>query len=254
VGGVPVDGQSETIEVTSIEEGQPPGALFDLTPPAGVASVSGDEYDCATNPYCRASTAPTVTPPPAAGASPLDVDAVIKSAVGVHPLHAFEVVVSESNGNYPDSTLKVFADGAGRFRTEHVDQSGTAYETTAITLTGPDMAIGSQVEVDGSTTWHQLPARGKTTAYPLALPPDCASGWALVGADLVNGSPADHVHCADEGIDPDYWINRDLGLVVRVQGPDDPQYGTRVQEVTSFRFAEQPAAQFELPAGVVVQP
>ena len=251
-GGVPVDGQVETIEVTSIEDGQPPEALFDLTPPAGVASISGDEYDCATNPYCHPSD-PPVTPPPAAVAPPADVDAVIKGAVDVTTVPAFELVLSESNGNYPDSTAKVFSDGAGRLRTEHVDEAGTAYESTMITLTGPDGTVGSQIEVDGRITWHHLRDR-VGTGYPLALPPECATGWELVGTDLVNGSPADHVRCSDGATDPDYWIDRALGLVVREQGPDDPQYGTRVQEVTAFQLAEQPADLFELPPGTVVQP
>ena len=90
--------------------------------------------------------------------------------------------------------------------------------------------------------------------YPLALPAECATGWELVGTDLVNGSPADHVRCADGATDPDYWIDRELGLVVREQGPADPQYGTRVQEVTAFELAEQPADLFKLPPGTVVQP
>ncbi len=252
--GFPIDGQLETVEVTSIDPGQPPAALFDMAQPAGIAAISGDEYDCASNPYCGASTAPTVTPPPASGGPPVDVDTVIRRAVDVTALPAFEVVVSDSNGNYPDATTTVYADGAGRFRVERLDQVGTAYEATTITLTGPDGAVGSQIEIDGSTTWHQLPERAETTGYPLELPSECNAGWELVGTDIVNGSPADHVRCADEGVDPDYWLDRELRLVVRIQGPDDPQYGTRVQEVTAFRIAEQPAQLFELPARVVVQP
>ena len=76
----------------------------------------------------------------------------------------------------------------------------------------------------------------------------------LVGTDLVDGSPADHVRCADQGVDPDYWIDRALGLVVRAQGPADEQYGTRVEEVTAFRFADQPAELFKVPPGTTVLP
>ena len=119
-----------------------------------------------------------MTPPPAANAPPLDVDTVIKGAVDVATLPAFEVTLSESNGNYPDLTLKVFSDGAGRFRAEQGEQVlGTTYESTIVTLGGLNRSFGSQIEVDGSTTWHQLGDRVVGVAgYRLALPPTSPPG------------------------------------------------------------------------------
>ena len=252
--GLPIDGGSRTVEVASIVTGPQAASLFDMAQPPGVEAISGEEHECATSPYCNASMEPVVTPPPASGAPPADVADVIEGAIDVTTVPAFEVAVSESNGNYPDSTVRVFSDGSGRYRVEDTGQVGTVWEATTVTLTSPDGVVGSQHEVDGTVTWHQLPSRGATTGYPLRLPDGCADGWQLVGTDVVRGSPADHVRCTDKGEDPDWWIDRKNGLVVRVQGPADAPVRTRVREVTALRFADQPAELFELPAGAVVRP
>lgn len=252
--GLPIEGGFRTVEVTSIVTGPQPAALFDLARPAGVEAISGQEHECATNPFCLASSEPAVTPPPAAGAARIEVDDVIRGAIDVTTVPAFELVVSQSNGNYPDSTIRSFSDGGGRFRVEDTGQVGTVWESTTVTLTGPDGVVGSQQEIDGTVTWHKLPARGAMTGYPLRLPEACASGWVLVGTDMILGSPADHVRCADGADDPDWWIDRELGLVVRVQGPVDDQYGTSVREVTAIRFAAQPPELFAPPAGTDVMP
>jgi hypothetical protein len=78
----PVDGQplpgpsqgTETIEVTELEFGQQPADLFQIAKPAGVAQMSGDQYQCEIDPGPCASPPPgppAYTPPPGAVQGPL---------------------------------------------------------------------------------------------------------------------------------------------------------------------------------------
>jgi hypothetical protein len=65
-GGFPVPGELHTIEVTSIELGQPSSALFEIRRPEGVRALSQAEYDqhqCLRYGWCLASPRPLVTPP-----------------------------------------------------------------------------------------------------------------------------------------------------------------------------------------------
>lgn len=88
--GAARDGQSQlvpgvirNVEVTSIEEGQPPAELFVLEPPKGATVLDGTAYACAQDPLCGVPQEPVVTPPPAEGAPgrPEDLEALGAAAV-----------------------------------------------------------------------------------------------------------------------------------------------------------------------------
>jgi Tol biopolymer transport system component len=79
---VPVDGQpipgssqaTETIEVTDLQLGQQPADLFELTQPAGVATMSSNDYQCQVYPAGCPSLSPpqpAYTPPARAIQGPL---------------------------------------------------------------------------------------------------------------------------------------------------------------------------------------
>jgi Tol biopolymer transport system component len=63
----PIAGVFRTIEVIELEFGDQPAALFDLSPPDGVANIT-PEQECARDPVCSATPPPPFTPPP--GATP----------------------------------------------------------------------------------------------------------------------------------------------------------------------------------------
>ena len=59
----PIDGEFRTIEVTELEFGDQPAALFDLSRPDGIAAIT-PEQECARDPSCSATPAPAFTPRP----------------------------------------------------------------------------------------------------------------------------------------------------------------------------------------------
>ena len=61
----PLPGSIDTMEVTSLDFGDPPADRFDLTPPAGVATLSVEDYQCRLDPSL-CPTSPTPTPIPSA--------------------------------------------------------------------------------------------------------------------------------------------------------------------------------------------
>jgi hypothetical protein len=70
----PVPGAIRTIEVTSLEFGEQPAALFEIVQPSGVAQLSAEDYQCQLLPTgCPppATPVPAYTPPPGAIAGPL---------------------------------------------------------------------------------------------------------------------------------------------------------------------------------------
>jgi hypothetical protein len=58
----PVPGSSRTIEVTALVFGEQPADLFAIAPPAGVADMSIDEYQCKLEPTACATPSPTQPP------------------------------------------------------------------------------------------------------------------------------------------------------------------------------------------------
>ena len=70
----PVPGSSRTIGVTKLAFGEQPADLFEITRPAGVASMTSEEYQCQLVPAGCATpepAPPAYTPPPGAIAGPL---------------------------------------------------------------------------------------------------------------------------------------------------------------------------------------
>ena len=70
----PVPGAIRTIEVTSLEFGEQPAALFEIVQPSGVAQMSAEDYQCQLQPTgCPppATPVPAYTPPPGAIVGPL---------------------------------------------------------------------------------------------------------------------------------------------------------------------------------------
>jgi len=70
----PVPDAVRTIEVTSLEFGEQPAALFEIVQPSGVAQLSAEDYQCQLVPTACATPTPTqpaYTPPPSAVQGPL---------------------------------------------------------------------------------------------------------------------------------------------------------------------------------------
>ena len=60
-----IPGQTETVEVTSIDLGQPPADLFVIRAPDGVPVIDEETYTCLTDPICQAPPREIETPPSA---------------------------------------------------------------------------------------------------------------------------------------------------------------------------------------------
>jgi hypothetical protein len=262
-----VPGQTDTIEVTSIDLGQPPADLFAIRAPNGVTVLDDEAYSCATDPTCLASPRPIETPPPAAQVpEPVPLKRLIAAAKDADlDLPAFQMTMESTNTKHPSSRQRVFADGTGRYRIEDTYNVGRGDEGWAVTLGGIDRVLRSEGQGDSPAVWTD-PCRGAPpsecrystggggTAWPLRLPDECEAGWSHVGVDLILDRAADHVRCESEASEPDYWIDRDTLLVVRRQDVTDERYGTWVYAVTELEFGQQAAELFELPPGAVVQP
>ena len=147
----------------------------------------------------------------------------------------------------------MFADGTGRYRIEDTYNVGRGDEGWAVTLGGIDRVLRSEGQGPGPAPWTVV-TRASPTPWPLRLPEVCDTGWSHVGVDLVLDRPADHVRCASDTSDPDYWIDRETHLVVRKQGVTDERYGTWISAVTGLEFGPQPDELFQLPPGAEVQP
>jgi hypothetical protein len=249
-----VPGATHTIQVTSITDGQPPAALFEIRQPAGTTALTDDAYSCATDPICLASPRPLPSVASASAAPGPGTKALIASAQAADAhLPAFRATVTGTNTKLPPSNIRVFADGSGRYRREDVRNVGRGDESTTVTLVGGEQPLISQEQADGSIVWAAA-TRASSTPWPLRLPETCDAGWSRAGVDLVLGRAADHVRCADSGVGGDFWIDRETHLVVRTQDPTDDRYGTWVYEITELDFGPQPAGLFELPPGASVQP
>ena len=67
----PIPGSSRTVEVTALEFGEQPAALFELAPPPGVAELSPEAYQCQLDPAaCEQQPQPEPSPATARGSMP----------------------------------------------------------------------------------------------------------------------------------------------------------------------------------------
>ena len=83
------------------------------------------------------------------------------------------------------------------------------------------------------------------------LAESCATDATFIGVDIVHGREADHLACPGDSGDLEYWLDRETSLVVRSQYFDG--LGTYVEEVIELEIGPQPADQFVVPPGEVVQ-
>ena len=93
----PIPGAFRTVEVTEIEFGEQPAALFTFTPPEGVTSVPAEEveaYRCARDPVCAAAT-PEPDPTPQPTSSPTILGPHPSDAGGPGPLAWTETSLEE---------------------------------------------------------------------------------------------------------------------------------------------------------------
>jgi hypothetical protein len=265
------DVPARTAEVTSLEFGPQPAALFDTTRPDGLRTVTREEQgayedrqraaaDCAADPICAAPTVPIVTPPPASAApSTEDVATLMARARAAReaapPLH---LTVTRWRSKGGDAGLQhldyVRAD---RFRVEWGSDpvAGTPARTTiAVSVTE---GYESHSADDGDVTWRHLsgPSRSFLPAYWLddtliALPDECPGGSRYLGVDAVIAFTADHIECDRT----EYWIDRATGLVVRRQTPADEMHGIEVVEVVDLAFGPTPDELLRLPEGAALEP
>ena len=109
----------------------------------------------------------------------------------------------------------------------------------------------TELTTDGVQFWRDLSKQPEPRGggYPLRIPDECPGGWTWVGVDDIHGRPADHLACPGQITPGEYWVDRETGLVLRVQMTVDAQQGTSVEEVTDLRLGPQPPELFELPPG-----
>lgn len=257
-GGLPIAGEVHTIEVTAIEPGLPPPALFEICRPDGVRALSEEEYSnqqCIESGYCGGSPRPIISPPPAPGEQPLTAAAEVVRLASEAPLGvgAYDVTFEETFTTGPAQTARtrVLFDGTGRYRMEDTSQVGTVWEETSVTLIGRGYHYSSQVQVDGTTTWSSS-TRGAPGSYPLEIDPTCQGGWESLGVDLIAGRVADHVGCASENRG-EFWIDRASHLVLRIQTTDDPSSGTNVREVIDLQIGLPTGVAWSLPDGATIR-
>jgi hypothetical protein len=247
----PIEGQVRTLEVTALEFGPPPADLFDLGQPAGTARISDDDYACASNPYCLAPERPLVTPPPAPnpGTIPDDIEALVADTqTAAEGFDAFELTLESSNTKYPGTRSRLLHDGSGHYRWETF--AGGDAEPSIVTLVLDDGVYMSRIIGPDQSTWERSPGDG-VPRWPLQIFDSCEAGWTHAGVDLVAGRIADQIACA--GSDNRWWIDRELGVVIRNQMSFDEQSGTNVEEITTLQLgAALDPALFALPAGADV--
>ena len=245
----PIPGRFRTMEAVEVTLREPPADLFELRPPAGVATIDDETYACATDPYCSALPRPVVTPPPVTGEvrPPSDIDALVAASLAATAEPpGFDVTIEHWSAKYPGSTSQVLHDGDGRYRSEQTFDQST--DPPYVTLSGDGYYYNTDQTTDGVRFWRDRSGQtDRAVRYPLQLQDDCAGGWTFVGVDDIHGRPADHLTCPG-GLAPDeYWIDRETRLVLRVQTLADERQGTNVDEVTDLRLGPQPAYLFELP-------
>ncbi len=252
----PIPGRFHTIEVTEIAFGEPPADLFEVRPPDGVATIDEEAYSCAMDPYCSASPKPVVTPPPAVGEvqPPSDVEALAAASLAASDdPPAFDVTVERWSAKYPGGTTRVHHDGGERYRHEQTFEGSP--DPPGITLSGKDYYYVTELTTDGVQFWRDMGAQTeRRIGYPLRLPDACADGWTFVSVDDIHGRSADHLTCPGPLAPDEYWIDRETGLVLRVQVLADERQGTSVEEVTDLRLGPQQPELFELPPGADLQP
>jgi hypothetical protein len=257
-GGFPVPGELHTIEVTSIELGQPSSALFEIRRPDGVRALSQAEYDqhqCVRFGWCLASPRPPITPPPVPGEQPVaNLPNLVRLAQEAPlALGPYAITVEERTTGSSDEGARslLFFDGTSRYRIERTSQLGTVWEATMVTLGGDDYRYTSEILIDGTLVWRASTRGG--AGYPMQVPVNCAGDWEHRGVDQIAGRAADHISCASDAT-TDYWIDRATHLVTRIQTSGDPMQGTIVQEVVALRLGETPIVEWDLPEGANVQP
>ena len=260
-GGWPVPGELHTIEVTSLELGQPPPELFEIEPPEGARDLSDEEYQqhqCVRYGWCLESPKPLVTPPPAPDQIPLlAADELVRLAAEAPANQdAYAVTIEQMTTGTSDSGSRVvlYFDGLDRYRVETTSQLGTVWEDTSVTLVGDAYRYSSETLIDGTKIWRSS-ARGSEggprSPYPLEVGLFC-EGVEHLGVDLIAGRPADHVGCAGDDVSG-AWIDRETHLVVRTQVSFDPSMGVQVSEVVDFSPGLAAGVEWELPADADVR-
>jgi hypothetical protein len=253
-GGWPIDGDVRTMEVTAIELGQPPAALFEIRRPDGVRVLSDQEKstaDCVRFGWCLETPGPVVTPPPAPGvgttATAEEIVRLGDTAAGEMGPYAITIIETLTGMADPGTRTVVLYDGAGRYRIERTPQVGTIWEQTSVALIGDGYAYVSEIQIDGTETWRPYPRVPENgVAYPLRIEAGCDAGWEHLGVDLVAGRAADHVGCQGDAMNTT-WIDRETHLVVRVDAFLDDMSGTSVREVTDLRLGAVDGVEWDLP-------
>lgn len=257
-GGFPVPGELHTIEVTSIELGQPSSALFEIRRPEGARALSQAEYDqhqCLRYGWCLASPRPLVTPPPVPGEQPVaNLPELVRLAQDAPlALGPYAITIEERTTVSSEAGARsvLFFDGASRYRKERTSQLGTVWEATMVTLSSDDYRYTSETLIDGTQVWRASTRRGAD--YPMQVPEKCDGDWEHRGVDQIAGRLADHIACASDAT-TEYWIDRATHLVTRIQTSGDPMQGTIVQEMVDLRLGSTPVVEWDLPEGANVQP
>ena len=262
---------TRTVEVTALELAPQADSLFDTTAPQGIRKVTIDEqrafevreYEarmCASDPVCSAPEAALVTPPPAAGEPvPVDINALVARAraaqLGLPPVR---VTVSRWRSRGGDAgQVHLDYDSLTRYRIDWGPDPVSGITGSSGIVASAEEIYRSEAADDGTETWHAVAgSRNLRLARDVwlwdallnRLPEECLIGWRHLGVDLVGPFTADRVTCDSD----EYWIDRDSGLVVRLQSGDATDI--QISEVVDLTYGRSPDERFGLPDGAVLMP
>jgi Tol biopolymer transport system component len=146
----PATTSSRTIEVTRIEFGEQPADLF--APPAGVARMSSDVYQCQLAPACSSLSPaqPAYTPPPRVIAGPLPPMAVARFQNGW-------IAVSANPWEYgggENGDIYLLSEGAAPRRIIGSDGDGIAQACPVFSPDGQQLAYGEAQASGPMTTFR----------------------------------------------------------------------------------------------------
>lgn len=237
--GQPVTDTTRTIEVTDLELGGQPGALFDPVKPPGVRTVTRADqaaYEegaaqaeaCAADPVCSAPEVSLPTPPAAQGAEPpAAVDEIVAAAVAARehvPAVQITVERSRSRGGVVGSD-RLFFERSDLFRVERAEDRLAGIPAGTSIWAGERGVWDMRTDERGAKTWLRF-TNGRNIGDAgymwlegmLFTLPECgpvgglAEGvdgprWQHLGVDRVGAFIADHITCGDA--DKTWTVNGD---------------------------------------------
>ena len=149
----PVPGSSRTIEVTALDFGEQPADLFAIAPPAGVARMSSEAYQCQIDP----AACPSLSPPQPAYAPPLRAIQGPLPSLPPSSVRNGRIAVSANPwafGGGENGDIYLLSAGAAPRRIIGSDDDGIAQACPTFSADGQLLAYGEARASGPVTTYH----------------------------------------------------------------------------------------------------